>query len=67
MAIVSSRWNPGRVAKQLWEVVKQGWYLGVTAFGGPPVHFKIVNLGFFDAFLMGTSSELTLEITYSSP
>jgi phosphoketolase len=58
MAIASSRWNPGRVAERLWEVVEQGWYLGFTAFGGPPVHFKIVSfesfLGFFDALLMGT-------------
>lgn len=44
MAIASSKWNPDRVAKQLWEVVKQGWYLGFTSFGGPPVHFKIVSL-----------------------
>jgi hypothetical protein len=46
---------------QLWEVVEQGWYLGFTAFGGPPVHFKIVSfesfLRFFDALLRGTSGE----------
>lgn len=24
-------------------MVKVNWHLGVTAFGGPPVHFKIVR------------------------
>ena len=43
MAILSSKWAPSRIAQQLWEVVEQGWYLGFTAFGGPPVHFKIVS------------------------
>ncbi len=56
MAITSSRWNPSRVAKQLREVVLQGWYLGFTSFGGPPVHFKIVSFE-FDAFLMEKSGE----------
>jgi hypothetical protein len=41
---VASRWNAGRVAKRFWGVVEQGWYLGFTAFGGPPVHFKIVRM-----------------------
>lgn len=26
-----------------WNTVKYNWHLGVTAFGGPPVHFKIVS------------------------
>lgn len=43
MAIYSYKWAPSRLAKQLWEVVEQGWYLGFTAFGGPAVHFKIVT------------------------
>jgi hypothetical protein len=30
--------------KRAWDVVAQGWYLGFTAFGGPPVHFKIVRI-----------------------
>jgi hypothetical protein len=30
--------------KRIWEIVEQGWYLGFTAFGGPPVHFKIVRM-----------------------
>lgn len=37
------KWYPGQLGKQLWEVVEQGWYLGFTSFGGPPVHFKIVR------------------------
>jgi len=32
------------MAKQVWDVIEQGWYLGFTAFGGPPVHFKIVSV-----------------------
>ncbi|KAH8600982.1 chromate transporter-domain-containing protein [Bisporella sp. PMI_857] len=27
---------------RLWEVFQYGWHLGFTAFGGPPVHFKIL-------------------------
>ncbi|KAH6720521.1 chromate transporter-domain-containing protein [Leptodontidium sp. MPI-SDFR-AT-0119] len=37
------KWYPGQLGKQLWEVVEQGWYLGFTSFGGPPVHFKIFH------------------------
>jgi hypothetical protein len=29
--------------QKAWDVVAQNWYLGFTAFGGPPVHFKIVR------------------------
>jgi hypothetical protein len=32
--------NMGRRA---WKVVQVNWHLGVTAFGGPPVHFRIVS------------------------
>lgn len=36
----------GRTVKKLREqardVLVADWYLGVTAFGGPPVHFQIV-------------------------
>jgi len=28
----------------LWNTVRENWYLGFTSFGGPPVHFKIVSL-----------------------
>ncbi|KFG87127.1 putative chromate ion transporter [Metarhizium anisopliae] len=27
-----------------WEATRFNWYLGFTAFGGPPVHFKIVRV-----------------------
>ncbi|KAH7379950.1 chromate transporter-domain-containing protein [Cadophora sp. MPI-SDFR-AT-0126] len=37
------KWHLGQLGKQLWEVVGQGWYLGFTSFGGPPVHFKIFH------------------------
>ncbi|GAB1314733.1 Transporter YwrB [Madurella fahalii] len=26
-----------------WKVLRVNWHLGVTAFGGPPVHFRIFN------------------------
>lgn len=29
------------------EVALKNWHLGFTAFGGPPVHFQIVNYEFF--------------------
>ncbi|KAH6672168.1 chromate transporter-domain-containing protein [Halenospora varia] len=45
---IASMWNPGRVAKRFWEVVEQGWYLGFTSFGGPPVHFKIFHDKYVD-------------------
>jgi len=48
MAISSLRWAPRRIATQFWEVVEQGWYLGFTAFGGPPVHFKIFHDKYVD-------------------
>ena len=41
---IASRWRPAHAAKRAWDVVAQGWYLGFTAFGGPPVHFKIVRI-----------------------
>ena len=31
------------VAQRSWKVLRANWHLGVTAFGGPPVHFKIVR------------------------
>ena len=30
-------------ALRAWKVLRANWHLGVTAFGGPPVHFKIVQ------------------------
>ncbi|KAK3370374.1 chromate transporter-domain-containing protein [Podospora didyma] len=31
------------LASRAWKVLRANWHLGVTAFGGPPVHFKIFN------------------------
>ncbi|PVH84082.1 hypothetical protein DL98DRAFT_652124 [Cadophora sp. DSE1049] len=42
------KWHLGQLGKQLWEVVEQGWYLGFTSFGGPPVHFKIFHDKYVD-------------------
>ncbi|KAL2152260.1 hypothetical protein VTH82DRAFT_5444 [Thermothelomyces myriococcoides] len=30
-------------ARRVWKVIRTNWHLGVTAFGGPPVHFRIFN------------------------
>lgn len=27
----------------VWTILQVNWHLGFTAFGGPPVHFKIVS------------------------
>ncbi|KAH7018365.1 chromate transporter-domain-containing protein [Microdochium trichocladiopsis] len=43
---ISSRWSgllPADLPARLWNVTKRNWHLGVTAFGGPPVHFKIFH------------------------
>ncbi|KAH6848204.1 chromate transporter-domain-containing protein [Chaetomium sp. MPI-CAGE-AT-0009] len=31
------------LALRAWKVLRVNWHLGVTAFGGPPVHFRIFN------------------------
>ncbi|KAK0619157.1 chromate transporter-domain-containing protein [Immersiella caudata] len=48
--MANSTTAPGRlpqkaraVALRAWKVLRNNWHLGVTAFGGPPVHFKIFN------------------------
>ncbi|KAM3536859.1 hypothetical protein ARSEF1564_010219, partial [Beauveria bassiana] len=33
---------------QTWPTIRNNWHLGITAFGGPPVHFKI----FHDKFVL---------------
>ncbi|KAM7214770.1 putative chromate transport protein [Rhypophila decipiens] len=33
-------------ARRAWKVLRANWHLGVTAFGGPPVHFRIFNVKF---------------------
>ncbi|OJJ54851.1 hypothetical protein ASPSYDRAFT_210594 [Aspergillus sydowii CBS 593.65] len=44
--------NPGRAEEPLFgrlsEVVRHTWYLGFTAFGGPPVHFQIFHARFVE-------------------
>ncbi|KAI1741406.1 chromate transporter-domain-containing protein [Xylaria scruposa] len=32
-----------KVSRRAWRVFKTGWHLGLTSFGGPPVHFKIFH------------------------
>ena len=31
------------MGQRAWKVLRVNWHLGVTAFGGPPVHFRIVG------------------------
>ncbi|KAK4035204.1 chromate transporter-domain-containing protein [Parachaetomium inaequale] len=31
------------LGRRAWKVIRVNWHLGVTAFGGPPVHFRIFN------------------------
>ncbi|GLI73622.1 hypothetical protein PoHVEF18_001842 [Penicillium ochrochloron] len=33
---------------RVWKILQVNWYLGFTAFGGPPVHFKI----FYDKYVL---------------
>ncbi|KAK3297096.1 chromate transporter-domain-containing protein [Chaetomium fimeti] len=35
--------NVKSLGRRAWKVVQANWHLGVTAFGGPPVHFRIFN------------------------
>ncbi|RNJ58891.1 hypothetical protein D7B24_003980 [Verticillium nonalfalfae] len=50
----STSWRTARVSKKLWSTFRTNYHLGFTAFGGPPVHFKIlrekfvVKLGWID-------------------
>ena len=40
-----------RIPLKIWDVVVVNWHLGFTAFGGPPVHFKIVSYSFLPLVL----------------
>lgn len=42
---VQSQWEDtlGRVGERAMTTLKANWHMGVSAFGGPPVHFKIVR------------------------
>lgn len=37
-----------KLLDRISEVVKATWYLGFTAFGGPPVHFQIFHKKFVE-------------------
>ncbi len=47
---IQDRWSPRswtpdidwNLSPRFWNTVKANWHQGFTAFGGPPVHFKIV-------------------------
>jgi len=36
--------SPDAIVQRAWTVLRVNWLLGFTAFGGPPVHFKIVSI-----------------------
>ena len=44
----SSQPNIGKLGWRLAEVTAKMWDLGLTAFGGPPVHFQILHRRFVD-------------------
>ncbi|KAI3340058.1 chromate transporter-domain-containing protein [Ustulina deusta] len=47
----ASRWLSHRLAgvgSRSWDVLKACWHLGLTSFGGPPVHFTIFHTKFVD-------------------
>ncbi|KAJ0127833.1 Linoleate diol synthase, partial [Fusarium oxysporum f. sp. albedinis] len=40
----SARLNISNLGERFWNTIRENWYLGFASFGGPPVHFKIVEL-----------------------
>ncbi|KAG8902638.1 hypothetical protein FRC01_009528, partial [Tulasnella sp. 417] len=40
--------HPEQASTRLWDVVKNYWDLGFTAFGGPPTHFQILHRRFVE-------------------
>lgn len=40
--------NRSKLANRLLDVFLRTWDLGFTAFGGPPVHFKIIHERFVE-------------------
>ncbi|KAL7620228.1 hypothetical protein AAE478_009221 [Parahypoxylon ruwenzoriense] len=43
---IRTRWqllDPAVLRDKAWRTLKANWHLGFTAFGGPPVHFKILH------------------------
>ncbi|OKP14837.1 hypothetical protein PENSUB_5901 [Penicillium subrubescens] len=41
--MISNGWNVSarEAGLHIWKILQVNWHLGFTAFGGPPVHFKI--------------------------
>lgn len=37
-----------KLRDRISEVVKETWHLGLTSFGGPPVHFQIFHKKFVE-------------------
>lgn len=58
--------NTGKLGWRLAEVFARMWDLGVTAFGGPPVHFQILHRRFVDGLGFGGGSKWIDEQTVST-
>lgn len=43
MGVSSWEYTINRYGQRAVELLAAEWHLGFTAFGGPPVHFKIVR------------------------
>ncbi|KAH6883485.1 chromate transporter-domain-containing protein [Thelonectria olida] len=43
MVVNNWEYTARRAARRTWETIQVNWHLGFTAFGGPPVHFKIFH------------------------
>lgn len=48
MGVSSWEYTLNRYGQRAAEVLTAEWHLGFTAFGGPPVHFKIFHDKFVD-------------------
>lgn len=57
--------NTGKLGGRLAEVFARMWDLGITAFGGPPVHFQILHRRFVDGLGFGGGSKWIDEQTVS--
>jgi hypothetical protein len=63
MVISASMWAPGTIVRRFRETLEQAWYLGFTAFGGPPVHFKIVRFIASEGHRKGIDAKSNLLLT----
>ena len=43
------RQTSGKILDRLKDAARETWYLGFTAFGGPPVHFQIFHQKFVES------------------